>query len=69
MSDAVSSGSPGSLGSAGSSQSSGGQPEELQIFDTLPGGRLACRVCGALILREGDYSRIHWDWHEAANGA
>jgi len=44
-------------------------PEELQIYDTLEEGRLACRVCGALILREGDYARIHWDWHEAANGA
>jgi len=43
--------------------------EELEIFDQLPEGRLACRVCGALIHGEGDYPRIHWDWHEAANGA
>jgi hypothetical protein len=44
-------------------------PEDLQIFDELPEGRLACRVCGALVPREGDYARVHWDWHEAANGA
>jgi hypothetical protein len=45
------------------------EPGDLQIFDTLPEGGLACRVCGALVAREGDYARIHWDWHEAANGA
>jgi hypothetical protein len=45
------------------------EPDELQIFDALEGGRLACRVCGALVPSEGDYARVHWDWHEAANGA
>jgi hypothetical protein len=49
--------------------SPGPGPEELQIFDQLSETRLACRVCGALIPREGDYARVHWDWHEAANGA
>jgi transcription initiation factor TFIIIB Brf1 subunit/transcription initiation factor TFIIB len=44
-------------------------PDELQIFDELSDGRLVCRVCGALIPDEGDYARIHWDWHEASNGA
>jgi hypothetical protein len=45
------------------------EPNELEIFDELPDGRLACRVCGALVLGVGEYPRIHWDWHEAANGA
>jgi hypothetical protein len=49
--------------------SSGTEPAELQIFDDVREGQLACRVCGALVLREGDYARVHWDWHEAANGA
>jgi hypothetical protein len=49
--------------------SSGPGPEELEIFETLPEGQLACLVCGALVPREGDYPRVHWDWHEAANGA
>lgn len=51
------------------STSSRSEPNELEIFDMLPDGPLACRVCGALVLREGEYARIHWDWHEAANGA
>jgi hypothetical protein len=50
-------------------QSSGSGTAELEIFDELPDGRLACRVCGALVSDEGDYARVHWDWHEAANGA
>jgi hypothetical protein len=45
------------------------EPNELEIFDEVSDGRLACRVCGALVLRDGEYARIHWDWHEAANGA
>ena len=49
--------------------SSGPEPDELDIFDLLPDGRLACRVCGGLVPGEGEYPRIHWDWHEAANGA
>jgi hypothetical protein len=44
-------------------------PDVLDIFDTLPGGQLACRVCGALVPHDGDYARVHWDGHEAANGA
>ena len=40
-----------------------------EIFDALPDGHLACRVCGALVLADGDYPRTHWDWHEASNGA
>jgi hypothetical protein len=49
--------------------SSRSEPDELEIFDLLSQGRLACRVCGALVLAEGGYARVHWDWHEAANGA
>ena len=45
------------------------EPDALEIFDSAPGGQLACRVCGALVLAEGVYARVHWDWHEASNGA
>jgi hypothetical protein len=45
------------------------EPHELEIFDDVSDGRLACRVCGALVLREGEYARVHWAWHEATNGA
>jgi hypothetical protein len=45
------------------------EPDELEIFDTLPEGLLACRVCGGLVADTGAYARTHWDWHEAANGA
>jgi hypothetical protein len=48
---------------------SGTEPDELEIFDVLPDAALACRVCGALVPREGDYARVHWDWHESSNGA
>jgi hypothetical protein len=50
-------------------RSSSSEPNELEIFDRLQDKLLACRVCGALIVSEGQYARIHWDWHEAANGA
>lgn len=42
--------------------------DTMEIFDVLDGG-LACRVCGALVPSDGSYAQIHWDWHEAANGA
>jgi hypothetical protein len=45
------------------------EPNELEIFDELPNGHLACRVCGALVVRQGEYAQVHWDWHEATNGA
>ena len=44
------------------------EPDVMTIFDEAAGG-YACRVCGALVARSGDYPRIHWDWHEATNGA
>ena len=46
------------------------EPDALEIFDLAPGSAgLACRVCGAFVPAVGDYARVHWDWHEAANGA
>ena len=41
----------------------------MRIYDELSPDRLACLVCGSLVPRAGDYPRIHWDWHEASNGA
>ena len=43
-------------------------PDPMEIFDESD-GQLACRVCGALVARSGEFPRVHWDWHEAANGA
>jgi hypothetical protein len=43
-------------------------PDVMRIFDDTASG-LACLVCGALVPREGDFARVHWDWHEASNGA
>jgi hypothetical protein len=40
-----------------------------KIFDTLLDGHIACRVCGALVVPKDPCPRIHWDWHEASNGA
>jgi hypothetical protein len=44
------------------------EPDAMEIFDDLEDA-LACRVCGALVGRSGGYARVHWDWHEASNGA
>jgi hypothetical protein len=44
------------------------EPDHLEIFDDT-GDSLTCRVCGSLVSAAGDYARVHWDWHEAANGA
>ncbi len=44
-------------------------PDVSLIYDELPDAGLACRVCGALVPDTGEYPRIHWDWHEATNGA
>jgi hypothetical protein len=45
-------------------------PDVMELFDDdseTPG--LSCRVCGVLVARHGDYPKVHWDWHEASNGA
>jgi hypothetical protein len=41
----------------------------LDIFERTDGGALVCRVCGCLVPEQGDFPRVHWDWHEASNGA
>ena len=44
-------------------------PEVRDIFDTVTGTGLVCRVCGSLVAGSGEYPKAHWDWHEASNGA
>jgi hypothetical protein len=52
-------------------ESSAGAPEPdvMEIFDEASNDSLVCRVCGALVPRQGGYAKVHWDWHEASNGA
>lgn len=45
------------------------EPDVMRIFDEGSHDDLNCRVCGCLVARSGDWPRLHWDWHEAANGA
>ena len=45
------------------------EPNVMEIFDDSTPGGLACRVCGALVASTDDYPKVHWDWHEASNGA
>ncbi len=45
------------------------EPDVLEIYDDTLDVGLTCRVCGALVPRSGDYPKVHWEWHEAANGA
>ncbi len=45
------------------------EPDVMEIYDDSSDAGLTCRVCGSLIARLGDYPRVHWDWHEASNGA
>jgi hypothetical protein len=44
------------------------EPDVMEILDDLDDS-LVCRICGALVARSGGYPRVHWDWHEASNGA
>ena len=42
----------------------------MRIYDDDPDGAgLVCRVCGVLVSRADGNARVHWDWHEATNGA
>lgn len=41
----------------------------MAIYDDGSSVGLACRVCGALVPRLDGFARVHWDWHEASNGA
>jgi hypothetical protein len=45
------------------------EPDVMEIFDDTSHTELTCRVCGALVARIAEYPRVHWDWHEASNGA
>jgi len=45
------------------------EPDVMVIYDETMPDALGCRVCGVLVPRSGDYPRVHWDWHEATNGA
>jgi hypothetical protein len=45
------------------------RPDVMRIFDDTRAEALACVVCGALVPRDGDFPQVHWDWHEASNGA
>ena len=45
------------------------EPDVMEIFDNTSDTSLTCRVCGAMVAHEGDYPKVHWDWHEASNGA
>ena len=45
-------------------------PDVMRIYEDDPADAgLACRVCGVLVSRTGGFARVHWDWHEATNGA
>jgi len=46
------------------------EPNLDSFYDSSStGGRLICRICGCVVPSTDDYPRVHWDWHEAANGA
>ncbi len=44
-------------------------PDVMEIYDASSHAELACLLCGALVARAGIFPRVHWDWHEASNGA
>ena len=44
-------------------------PDVMDLYDDSAGAGLTCRVCGAMVARQEDYPKVHWDWHEASNGA
>lgn len=50
-------------------ESAAPEPDLMRIYDDGPSGSLTCRVCGGLVNAAGDHPRVHWDWHEASNGA
>ena len=45
------------------------EPDVLALYDDTSPTGLTCRVCGVLVSAAGEYPRVHWDWHEASNGA
>lgn len=44
-------------------------PDLAAFYDDGAVEGLSCPVCGVLVARHGDFPRVHWDWHEATNGA
>jgi hypothetical protein len=44
-------------------------PDLDSFYDDTSQTGLICRICGVLVARDGEYPRVHWDWHEASNGA
>jgi hypothetical protein len=54
---------------SGGTTSGTSQDSHMDIYDRGSGGQLACLVCGALVSADKDFARVHWDWHEATNGA
>ena len=45
------------------------EPDVMEIYDEATPDSLACRMCGVLVARHDGYPKVHWDWHEASNGA
>jgi hypothetical protein len=52
-----------------SSQADEATPDLDSFYDGASEAGLTCPVCGVLVARHGDFPRVHWDWHEASNGA
>jgi hypothetical protein len=52
-----------------SSEADEATPDLESFYDDASEAGLTCPVCGALVARHGDFPRVHWDWHEASNGA
>ena len=46
-----------------------GSDSFMDIYERGSGDQLACLVCGALVSPDKEFPRVHWDWHEASNGA
>jgi len=45
------------------------EPDLDTFYDDSATGGLICRICGCVVSSTNEYPRVHWDWHEAANGA
>jgi hypothetical protein len=45
------------------------EPNVLDLYEETSNDGLVCRVCGVLVPRFANYPTVHWDWHEASNGA
>ena len=56
-------------GSMADETASAPEPDVMELYDDASPAGLTCRVCGVLVSAAGDYPRVHWDWHEASNGA